>query len=104
MAVTDEYLKLKTKDMDRTFSEIISLKEQRGILDKQIKELELIYKPQLVGTYKDRFYELDNGVKISLKHSVRQGSVNTKSMVADGIDVEHYRGESSEVWTLRTDK
>jgi len=104
MASTDEYMKLKTKDKDRMFTELFELKEEKATLDKRIKEIEKQYKPDLDGLERDLFYELDNGKKFSIKVSSRKGSVDTKAMEADGIAVDDYRKPDTQIHTLRLDK
>ena len=104
MASTDDYKKLRTKDKDRLFTELFALKDAKAELDKRIKEIEKEYKPDLVGLKNDIFYELDNGLKFSIKSSSRKGSVDTKAMEADGINVEDYRKADTVIYTLRKDK
>jgi len=105
MAVTDEYKKLKTKDKDRLFSELFELKEQKAILDKRIKEIEKEYKPDLVGLKNDIFYELDSGVRFSIKQSKRKGNIDNKRLEEDfNIDIDDYRKAETTIYTLRKDK
>ena len=104
MSVVDNYSRLKSKEKQDLFTELFELKEQKKVLDKRIKKLEDGYKPDLVNLDKDLFYELDNGVKFSIKRSVRKGSVDTKLMEANGIAVDKYRKPDSTIYTLRIDK
>jgi len=104
MAVTDDYQKLKTKDKDRMFSELLVLKEKKAKLDKKIKEIEDIYKPDLKDLTRDLFYELDNGIRFSIKRSERKGSIDTDAIEeATDIHVDDYRNKPTVVYTLRVD-
>ena len=104
MAITDEYSKLKTKDKDRMFSELFELKEAKAELDKKIKAIEDIYKPDLVNINRDLFYELDNGKRFSIKRSTRKGAIDTTAIEeATNIDCEDYRKKPTTVITLRLD-
>ena len=104
----DEYKKLKTKDKDRLFSELFELKAEKKILDDKIKELESQYKPDLVNMKNDVFYELDNGLRFSIKKSIRKGGYNAKQL--DGLfkDLDYescdYKNKDTDVFTLRLDK
>ena len=101
----DEYRKLKTKDKDRLFTEIFELKAEKKILDDKIKELEDIYKPDLVNLKNDVFYELDNGLKFSIKKSVRKGSVDNRKLESMmNINIDDFRKPDTDVFTLRLDK
>ena len=100
----DEYLKLKTKDKDRLFTEIFELKAEKKILDDKLKELEAQYKPDLVNLKNDVFYELDNGLRFSIKKSTRKGSISTSKMESFGLVVDDFRGKESDIFTLRLDK
>ena len=100
----DEYRKLKTKDKDRLFTEIFELKAEKKILDDKLKELEAQYKPDLVNLKNDVFYELDNGLRFSIKKSTRKGSISTSKMESFGLVVDDFRGKESDIFTLRLDK
>jgi len=100
----DEYLKLKTKDKDRLFTEIFELKAEKKILDDKLKELESQYKPDLVNLKNDVFYELDNGLRFSIRKSTRKGSISTSKMESFGLVVDDFRGKESDIFTLRLDK
>ena len=104
MAVTDSYVKLKRKSMDRLFTEIFELKAEKKILDDKLKELEAQYKPDLVNLKNDVFYELDNGLKFSIRKSTRKGSISTSKMESFGLVVDDFRGKESDIFTLRLDK
>ena len=101
----DEYKKMKRKSMDRTFTELFALKAEKKILDDKIKELEAIYKPDLVGMKDDMFFELDNGLKFSIRKSIRKGALDVAAIEeATDIDCDDYRKKSSTIYTLRLDK
>ena len=100
----DDYRKLQTTEKDNLFTELFELKEQKKTLDDRIKEIEKQYKPDQVGLQNDIFYELDNGTRFSIKASKRKGSIDTKAMESDGIDVESYRKAETTIHTLRKDK
>lgn len=108
MAVTDEYKKLKTKDKDRMFTELFELKEKKADIDKRIKEIENVYKPDLEKLNKDIFYELDNGLKFSIKRSVRKGGYDSKLVDKffedQGVVSDDYKKPDSTIRTLRLDK
>ena len=105
MAATDEYFKLKTVDKDRMFTELFELKEAKAKLDKRIKEIEKEYKPDLEGVQRDLFYELNNGIRFSIKTSQRKGSIDIEAIEeATDIDVDDYRKKPTTVHTLRVDK
>ena len=100
----DEYRKLRTKDKDRLFTELFELKEQKSVLDKKIKELESQYKDDLIGLQNDLYYELDNGLRFSIKSSQRKGSIDAKALENAGVMVDNYRKSPTTVYTLRLDK
>ena len=104
MANTDEYLKLKTKEKDRMFIELFALKDAKAQLEKRIKEIESDYKQDTVGLKNDKFFITSTNIKFSFKCSQRAGSVDTKAMIADGINVDGYRKPSIDIVTLRVDK
>ncbi len=105
MANVDEYKKLKTADKDELFTLVLELKRERSVLDKKIKELEAQYKPDLEGLQDDLFYELNNGIKFSIKCSQRKGNIDTQRIEKDfNIDVDNYRKKSTTIYTLREDK
>ncbi len=108
MAVTDSYVKLKRKSMDRLFTELFELKAEKKILDDRIKELEAQYKPDLKNLKNDLFYELDNGLRFSIKKSVRKGGYNAKQLdvLFEDLDYEasDYKSKNTDVFTLRLDK
>jgi len=104
MANTDEYNKLKTKDKDRLFSELFELKAEKKIIDDKIKAIEQQYKPDLKGLHHDLFYQLDNGLRFSIKRSERKGSIDTEAIEeATHIDCDDYRKKPSVIYTLRED-
>ncbi len=104
MSVTDTYKPLKTAEKDEMFTELFRLKASKKAIDKQIKEIEAQYKGDIDGIEKDLFYELRNGIKFSIRHSFRKGSIDTKAMEESGIDVESFRKKSTLIHTLREDK
>jgi len=104
MSVTDEYFKLKTKDKDRLFTELFKLKDEKKILEDKIKEIEAQYKSDLIGLKHDLHYELDNGIKFSIKSSYRKGNIDAKALENAGVMVDNYRKTGTTVYTLRVDK
>jgi hypothetical protein len=104
MAVCDTYVELKSESKQILFTELFELKAQKKVIEDAIKKLESQYKPMVAEQDKDLFFSLPSGLKFSIKRSIRRGSIDTKLMVADGIDPDDYRGKDSEVITLRLDK
>ena len=104
MAITDEYKELKSKDKIELFDELFKLKEEKAVIDKRIKELEVGYKEDVVKAGKDLFFELPSGIKFSIKGSTRAGSIDTNGMELDGINIESYRKKPTKIYTLRLDK
>jgi len=104
MSELNTYEKLKTKSKDVMFSELFKLKAEKKELDKRIKDIEDTYRPDLEGLNHDVYYELDNGLRFSIKRSTRKGSIDTKRLEADGINVDGYRKKDSTVFTVRLDK
>ena len=100
----DEYKELKSQEKIELFDELFKLKAEKTKIDKRIKELEVGYKQDVVKAGKDLFFALPSGIRFSIKKSIRKGSVDTKAMVADGVDVDGYRKPDSEIFTLRLDK
>ena len=104
MAITDEYKKLRTKDKDRMFTELFELKNEKKIVETKIKAIEDMYKPDLDGLQSDLFYQLDNGIKFSIKRSQRKGNIDTDAInKVAGIDCDDYRKKPSTIYTLRVD-
>ena len=103
MANTDEYIELKTEAKNKLFIELFELKAQKKLIDARIKVLETGYKEETIGLKSDKFFITSTGVKFSFKKSMRVGSVDTKRMELDGINVEQYRKESTSIVTLRRD-
>ena len=104
MSELNTYEKLKTKSKDVMFSELFKLKAEKKELDKRIKDIEDTYRPDLEGLNHDVYYELDNGLRFSIKRSTRKGSIDTKRLEADGINVDGYRKKDSTIFTVRLDK
>ncbi len=101
----DEYKVLKSAEKIELFTELFSLKAEKSSIEKRIKELEANYKDDVAKAGKDLYFELPlSHIKFSIKKSIRKGSVDTKAMVADGIDISSYQKPSTEIWTLRVDK
>ena len=100
----DEYKVLKSEEKIELFDELFKLKAEKTKIDKRIKELEAGYKEDVVKAGKDLFFALPSGIRFSIKKSIRKGSVDTKAMVADGVDISSYQKPSAEIWTLRVDK
>jgi len=101
----DEYKVLKSEEKIELFTELFSLKAEKSSIEKRIKELEANYKDDVAKAGKDLYFELPlSHIKFSIKKSIRKGSVDTKAMVADGVDVDSYRKPDSEIFTLRLDK
>ncbi len=103
MAVTDHYSKLKTDEKDRMFQELFELRARKKVIEDQIEIIEGTYKPDLKDLKHDLFYELSNGLRFSIKRSERKGSVDTKKMESNGIDVDGYRKKPSVIYTVRVD-
>lgn len=103
MAITDTYDRLKTDEKDRMFTELFELRARKKVIEDQIKDIEASYKPDLEGLKHDLFYELSNGLRFSIKRSERKGSVDTKKMESNGIDVDGYRKKPSVIYTVRVD-
>ena len=104
MSVCDNYKALKSLEKQKLFTELFELKDEKSKIEKRIKELEKVYKPDLLGLQNDIFYVLDNGLKFSIKCSKRKGNVDTVRMENDGIDVDGYRKPDTTIHTLRKDK
>ena len=104
MSELNTYEKLKTKSKDVMFSELFKLKAEKKELDKRIKDIEDTYRPDLEGLNHDVYYELDNGLRFSIKRSERSNGYNTKQMLTDGMDIEKYVKPKSTVYTVRLDK
>jgi len=108
MAVTDDYKKLKSKDKVALFTELFILKEDKAIIDKRIKELEAGYKEEIAVHSADVFYELPNGLRFSIKKSIRKGGYNTKlvdELIIDkGYEIGEFKKADTTIMTLRKDK
>lgn len=108
MAITDEYKELKSKEKIELFDELFKLKEEKAVIDKRIKELEVGYKEDVVKAGRDLFFELPSGIKFSIKKSTRAGGYNKKLLdeLFEDIDQEasDYKGNDSTIYTLRLDK
>lgn len=104
MGQCDTYKQLKSEKMDKLFSRLYELREEKTKIDKEIKEIENEYKPSLEGLQGDLFYETSNHIKFSIKLSQRAGSIDTKAMSKDGIDIEKYRKKPTTIKTLRFEK
>ena len=99
----NEYKPMKNEVMIKLFEDIITLKEERNELDKQLKELDAKWKP-MAEDQDDMYFELPSGSKISIIHSERKGNIDTKRLEKAGINVEEFRKEPTKVTTLRISK
>ena len=108
MAVTDDYRELKSQEKIDLFTELFELKEQKAQLDKRIKELEAGYKEEIAVYGADVFYELPNGLRFSIKKSVRKGGYDAKLVDKffedQGVMSDDYKKKDTTIMTLRKDK
>ena len=104
----DDYKKLKTKDMDRLFSELFQLKEEKAEIDKKIKAIESQYKPDIKDLKHNLYYELDNGLKFSIRVSKRAGGYDSKLVDKffedQGVMNDDYKKPETSIQTLRLDQ
>ena len=84
---------------------MFKLKAEKKTIDDRIKELEAGYKDDVIKAGKDLFFALPNGVKFSIKKSIRKGALDVAAIEeATDIDCDDYRKKDSEIFTLRLDK
>ena len=104
----DTYNKLKSKDKEELFTELLELKSRRSELDKRIKVLEAGYKLDLEDLHHNLYYELGNGRKFSIKRSIRAPSYSKplldKYFETQDVEGDDFKGKPSIVFTLREDK
>jgi len=101
-------MRLKSPEKEKLFTELFELKDAKAELDKRIKEIEKQYKPDLDGLKNDIFYELDNGVRFSIKTSKRKGGYDSKlvdKFITDkGFMTDDFKKDDTVIHTLRKDK
>ena len=102
------YKDLTNKKMIKVFDELFELKTKKTELDKRIKELEKEYKPSLENRNEDLYYKLPNGIKFSIKTSIRKGGYDSGKidtlLESIGEQEEQFKKPDSVVKTLRIDK
>jgi cell division protein FtsB len=72
MAVCDTYVELKSESKQILFTELFELKAQKKVIEDAIKKLESQYKPMVAEQDNDLFFSLPNGIKFSIKKSIRR--------------------------------
>ena len=101
----DEYKVLKSEEKIELFDELFKLKAEKKTIEDRIKELEAGYKDDVIKAGKDLFFALPNGVKFSIKKSIRKGALDVAAIEeATDIDCDDYRKKPSTLFTLRLDK
>jgi len=101
----DEYKELKSQEKIELFDELFKLKAEKTKIDKRIKELEAGYKNDAIKANRDLYFALPNGIKFSIKKSIRKGALDVAAIEeATDIDCDDYRKKPSTLFTLRLDK
>ena len=108
MSVVDNYRELTSRDKIDLFTELIELKHQKTKLETKIKELEKGYKDDVKAYGSDLFFVLPNGIKFSIKKSIRKGgyiSAKVDRFIEDnGYMIDDFKKDDTQVMTLRVDK
>ena len=105
----NDYKKLTNEHMVRLFSNLFDLKEQKKLLDNQIKAIEAEYKPMIEkANQEELYYELPNKQRFNVKRTERKGGWNAKKLeqlfFETDVEEESYRNKPSVVFTLRVEK
>ena len=110
MAITDNYQELTNPHMITVFENLFALKQQKKLIDNQIKALEAEYKPSIESANRDElFYVLPStGQKFNIKKSTRKGGWKTKKVEefieTHGYDEDEFRNKPSTIFTLRIEE
>jgi hypothetical protein len=100
MAITDIYKPLTNPRIIDVFEQLAELKEEKKKLEKKIEVLEKEYKPMVQNQEEDLFF-YTSSVKFSIKKQTRIGSIDSKLMEKEGLDVNHFRNPPTSSWVLR---
>ena len=105
----NDYKKLTNEHMVRLFSNLFDLKEQKKLLDNQIKAIEAEYKPMIEkANQEELYYELPNKQRFNVKRTERKGGWK-KGKVEEiletyGYSEDELRNKPTVIFTLRVEK
>lgn len=81
------------------FAKLYDLRNKKKLIEDEIKKMEEVYKPKMERFDSNIEFEED-GYVVQVRVSNRKGSIDSKLMEADGLNVDYYRKDDTIVRAL----